>query len=244
MPPRYSYWTILAGGLPTAFRAAERADLLPTFNRIREKHPDAEMKWFARGRLWQSPDEAQADLQRARVRRDRDWRPGGDHRDPREAFKNKRKREVGRREHASGRPPSRPAALSDTRTAPPPSKPTGPSGERTTGPSSKPTGPSGTRTASPSSKPTGPSAKRAAWSPAKPTGPSDKRAARPPAKPTGPSGKRAAWSPSKPTGPSGKRSAWSPSKPTGPSAKRAAWSPSKPASTNRRTGPAPKRRSR
>ena len=57
MPPRYSYWTILAGGLPTAFRAAEREDLLPTFNRIREKHPDAEMKWFARGRLWASPEE-------------------------------------------------------------------------------------------------------------------------------------------------------------------------------------------
>ena len=75
MPPRYSYWTILAGGLQTAFRAAEREDLLPTFNRIREKHPDAEMKWFARGRLWQSPDEAQADLERARIKRDRDWRP-------------------------------------------------------------------------------------------------------------------------------------------------------------------------
>ena len=214
MPPRYSYWTILAGGLPTAFRAAERADLLPTFNRIREKHPDAEMKWFARGRLWQSPDEAQADLQRARVRRDRDWRPGGDHRDPREAFKNKRKPEAGRREHASGRPPSRPAAPSDTRTAQPPSKPGGPSDARTARPTSKPTGPSGARTAWPSSKPTGPSAKRAAWAP------------------------------SKPTGPSGKRAAWAPSKPTGPSGKRPAWAPSKPASTNRRTAPAPKRRSR
>jgi hypothetical protein len=83
MPPRYSYWTILAGGLPTAFRAAERADLLPTFNRIRDKHPDAEMKWFARGRLWESPEAAQEDLQRVRARRDREWRPGGDHRDPR-----------------------------------------------------------------------------------------------------------------------------------------------------------------
>ena len=60
MPPRYSYWTILAGGLPTAFRAAEREELLPTFHRIRDKHPDAEMKWFARGRLWESPEEAQA----------------------------------------------------------------------------------------------------------------------------------------------------------------------------------------
>ena len=27
MPPRYAYWTIIAGGLPTAFRAAEREEL-------------------------------------------------------------------------------------------------------------------------------------------------------------------------------------------------------------------------
>ena len=58
MPPRFAYWTILAGGLPTAFRAAERDDLMPTFQRLREKHPDAEMKWFARGKLWNSPEEA------------------------------------------------------------------------------------------------------------------------------------------------------------------------------------------
>src|SRR4029077_10731986 len=56
MPPRYAYWTIIAGGLPTAFRAAEREELLPTFQRIREKHPDAQMKWFARGKLWESQE--------------------------------------------------------------------------------------------------------------------------------------------------------------------------------------------
>jgi len=229
MPPRYSYWTILAGGLPTAFRAAEREDLLPTFNRIREKHPDAEMKWFARGRLWQSPDEAQADLQRARIRRDRDWRPGGDHRDPREVFKNKRKREAGRREQASRRPPSRPAAPSDTRAARTPSKPAGPSGKRTAWSPSKPSGPSGERTA---------------WSPSKPAGPSGKRTAWPSSKPAGPSGKRTAWPSSKPTGPSGKRTAGPSSKPTGPSGKRPAWSPSKPAATNRRPAQPPKRRPR
>jgi hypothetical protein len=114
MPPRYSYWTILAGGLPTAFRAAERADLLPTFNRIREKHPDAEMKWFARGRLWASPEEAQADVQRARARRDRDWRPGGDHRDPRQTFKTKRPREAARREGPSRDTSRREGAPRDT----------------------------------------------------------------------------------------------------------------------------------
>ena len=115
MPPRYSYWTILAGGLPTAFRAAEREELLPTFNRIREKHPDAQMKWFARGKLWASPEAAQADLQRARIKRDRDWRPGGEHRDPRRTFKQKRTARDARRDdreprhaptkpHRSGRP--------------------------------------------------------------------------------------------------------------------------------------------
>ena len=58
MPPRYAYWTIIAGGLPTAFRTAERDELLPTFRRIKEKHPDAELKYFARGKLWGSPEEA------------------------------------------------------------------------------------------------------------------------------------------------------------------------------------------
>ena len=111
MPPRYAYWTILAGGLPTAFRAAERDDLLPTFQRIREKHPDAEMKWFARGQLWASPDEAQQargqgaergryDERRSRPEggpaasrepRGRDWRPGGEHRDPRQKYKDAKK---------------------------------------------------------------------------------------------------------------------------------------------------------
>lgn len=89
MPPRFAYWTILAGGLPTAFRATDRDDLLPTFKRIHEKHPDAEMKWFARGRLWASPEEAREHAARGRSseHRDRNWRPGGDHRDRREPYK-------------------------------------------------------------------------------------------------------------------------------------------------------------
>jgi hypothetical protein len=99
MPPRYAYWTIIAGGLPTAFRAADREELLPTFQRIKEKHPDAEMKWFARGKLWASQEEARgADKRggrsqprsqrggRDREPRTRDWRPGGEHRDPRQKF--------------------------------------------------------------------------------------------------------------------------------------------------------------
>ena len=85
MPPRYAYWTIIAGGLPTAFRAANREELLPTFQRIKEKHPDAQMKYFARGKLWESPEAARAP-ERQRGARPRDWRPGGDHRDPRQKF--------------------------------------------------------------------------------------------------------------------------------------------------------------
>src|SRR5687768_11194863 len=133
MPPRYSYWTIIAGGLPTAFRAYERDELMPTFTRLREKQPDAELKWFARGKLWESPDAARADTEkrrggfareesrpsraprgegsrdgaraqspvtpdRARHRdrpggppRNREWRPGGEHRDPRQKYKDAKK---------------------------------------------------------------------------------------------------------------------------------------------------------
>ncbi len=80
MPPRYSYWTIIAGGLPTAFRAADREELLPTFTRIKLKHPDAQMRWFARGKLWDSPESARLDTEARRAPRgDRDTgqRPAG-----------------------------------------------------------------------------------------------------------------------------------------------------------------------
>jgi hypothetical protein len=98
MPPRYTYWTILAGGLPTSFRAADQEDLLPTFRRLQERHPDAELKWFQRGKLWESPEAALADLRKVTAPRSRDWRPGGEHRDPREPFKKaKRERNQDRR---------------------------------------------------------------------------------------------------------------------------------------------------
>lgn len=90
MPPRYSYWTILADGLPTAFRAAMKDELMPTYRRLLERHPDATLKWFARGKLWDSPEDAAADRPGA-AGRGRDWRPGGQHRDPRQAFKDEQK---------------------------------------------------------------------------------------------------------------------------------------------------------
>jgi hypothetical protein len=99
MPPRFSYWTILAGGLPTSFRAAERDDLLPTLRRLQERHPDAVMKWFQRGKLWASPEEAESAFRKPAEPRGRDWRPGGVHRDPREPFKKqKRERNQARRQ--------------------------------------------------------------------------------------------------------------------------------------------------
>jgi hypothetical protein len=126
MPPRFAYWTILAGGLPTAFRAADRDDLLPTFRRIQEKHPDAEMKWFARGRLWSSPEEARAYAERPRTResRGRDWRPGGEHRDKREAHKTAararnqahRRERFARKQRAPGEAP--PQGASSSRPSP------------------------------------------------------------------------------------------------------------------------------
>ena len=59
MPPRYAFWTILIDGKPTAFRAREKEELLPTFQQLRRTNKDVVFKWFARGRLWETPEEAQ-----------------------------------------------------------------------------------------------------------------------------------------------------------------------------------------
>lgn len=80
MPPRYSYWTIIVDNQPTAFRASQQEDLLPTFNRLKEKQPTAVMKWFQRGRLWASREEAQAafDAERDQGGRPAWSKPSGD----------------------------------------------------------------------------------------------------------------------------------------------------------------------
>ena len=87
MPPRYAYWTILIDGKATAFRARDREELLPTFNQLARKNTSIVMRYFARGRLWDNPEQAQF-ANRTRdsrpvERRDREWRPGGQHKDPR-----------------------------------------------------------------------------------------------------------------------------------------------------------------
>src|SRR5215213_1069130 len=65
MPPRYAYWTILVDDQPTAFRSGAKEDLLPTFNRLQEKHASAVMMWFQNGKLWNSRLDAQ-EMMRAR----------------------------------------------------------------------------------------------------------------------------------------------------------------------------------
>jgi len=88
--PMLRYWTILIGEEPTAFRARLAEDLLPTLRQLQHTQPAAVMKWCESGRLWDSPEAATADREaRSALRRSRDrqWRPGGAHRDPRERFK-------------------------------------------------------------------------------------------------------------------------------------------------------------
>src|SRR5207248_4985482 len=90
MPPRYAYWTILIDNKATAFRAREREELLPTFNQLRRTNPRIELRWFARGKLWDNPAQAQwasTNISRPREPRGHEWRPGGEHKDPRARFK-------------------------------------------------------------------------------------------------------------------------------------------------------------
>ena len=107
MPPRFAYWTILIDNAPTAFRAREAEELLPTLTQLRRTNANVIMKWFARGRLWDSRQQEHDDFQRRKAaasqrragrgtdrgeRRTRDWRPGGDHKDPRARFKQRKRR--------------------------------------------------------------------------------------------------------------------------------------------------------
>jgi hypothetical protein len=124
MPPRYIYWTIIYGDQATSFRAGTQEELLPTLKQLQSRHPDAVMKYFARGKLWESEEEARQwrDERKPRERtsgaqrrpaehRGKDWRPGGKHSDPRDRYKVprdvKRKRFADRlrRDRISPRPP-------------------------------------------------------------------------------------------------------------------------------------------
>lgn len=90
MAKRFCCWVIVAGAQPTAFRAKRAEDLLPTLRQLQRTQPNVALKWFDRGRFWDSPqaaDEAFAARRRASAARDREWRPGGAHVDPRAKYK-------------------------------------------------------------------------------------------------------------------------------------------------------------
>jgi hypothetical protein len=95
VPPRFAYWTILIDGKPTAFRARDPQELLPTLGQLKRTNQDVVMKWFARGKLWDSPEAERAAGRPAFTgeKRGADWRPGGSHKDPRDRFKKKNRPE-------------------------------------------------------------------------------------------------------------------------------------------------------
>ena len=93
MPPRYVYWTILIDNKPTSFRAQDKEELLPTLGQLRRTNKDVVMKYFAHGRVWDSPEAAREHARKPEPteKRGRDWRPGGSHADPRARFDGKKK---------------------------------------------------------------------------------------------------------------------------------------------------------
>ena len=152
-------WVIVAGTQPTAFRARDAEDLVPTLRQLQRTQPDVSLMWFERGRLWPSPDEARlALLERRRqpTGRGRDWRPGGNHKDPRAKFDVPRdvKRARFKKRLIAGR-------LRDGENGPSSRPPSGSSGPSRAPGSPKPSDPHGTRPfrngpPSPGTRPRGP----------------------------------------------------------------------------------------
>ncbi len=163
MPPRFAYWTILIDGKPTAFRARDQQELLPTLAQLKRKNTDVVIKWFAQGKLWESP-EAQRSAGRPAFtgeKRGGDWRPGGAHKDPRDRFKKKNRPERAWSEKD-------PATQRDRDKLGPPrgdrpwqTKPTGPRGKPW---SNKPAGGPPRSDRPWQTKPTGPRSERKPWS--------------------------------------------------------------------------------
>jgi len=86
----HSFWMIIDGAVPTAFRGREREDLLPTLHQLQRTQPGVRLVWFEAGRSWDSPEAAREarELRRRESRsRKPSWRPGGTHEDPREKYK-------------------------------------------------------------------------------------------------------------------------------------------------------------
>ncbi len=89
MARHHAFWVILSGAVPTAFRSPRREDLLPTLHQLQRTQSDVTLRWFDRGKLWDSPDAAKIALIEGRRQtsgRNSDWRPGGAHKDPRARY--------------------------------------------------------------------------------------------------------------------------------------------------------------
>jgi len=90
MAPKQFFWVILIGNTPTSFRAKSRDDLVPTLRQLQRTQAGVTLRWFERGRVWESPSAAEGAAKlaatEARERRSKDWRPGGEHRDPKARF--------------------------------------------------------------------------------------------------------------------------------------------------------------
>ena len=85
--PLRAFWVILIGKTPTSFRGKLREDLVPTLRQLQRTQSDVSLRWFERGKIWESPQAAEGAAKlaatAAREKRTKEWRPGGDHRDPR-----------------------------------------------------------------------------------------------------------------------------------------------------------------
>lgn len=116
MPPPTRFWVVLIGKTATSFHAKEREDLLPTLRQLQRTQEGVSLRWFERGRVWESPEAAAGAAKlaetEAREKRTKEWRPGGEHRDPKARFEMTRdqKRAKFKRDERGGRgdegPPS------------------------------------------------------------------------------------------------------------------------------------------
>lgn len=131
MPPRFAYWTILIDNAPTAFRARDLEELLPTVNQLKRKNENVIVKWFSGGELWDSPEQARETRlsRKPKVveKRGHEWRPGGQHKDPRARFDKKQKKD-------RPRDRDRPNVAQPFRAAGPSDRPRKPFGKRPFGP--------------------------------------------------------------------------------------------------------------
>ncbi len=220
MPPRYAYWTIIVDNQPTAFRAGALDDIMPTFNRLKEKQPTAKLMWFQSGKLWPSRIDAREAMQ-VRGERGRYSDPrqdGGDKTPSRERPKWKSKdfsnpKAPAARAEPAGRPEwkprsSSPPSFKEDKHAHRPSSPA-----RSTKPEWKPKA-SG---AKPEWKPRGASTDRPAW---KPTPSSEKREWKPKGSAVG----KPEWRPRSSSREQSEKPAWKPKSPSA-SSERPEWKP-------------------